>query len=492
MRGLLFAVCLALWATPAAAGNDSDAIWGALRIESDVDLRALGWDGDLGLRGRPVSEAGLDRAVTTLLAVLAEAGYPFAEVRPGSFDREDDRITGVLRVDPGTPAHVEALILEGAEVTRTGTIYRVAGIKVGQRFTGKETGQVEERLRRSGLFTMVNDIQVLPGTEEGGVVLRARVTEPSYTRFAGIVGLGKGGEVTGLLDLQLKNLAGTAREGAVTWQNQGAGLTRFHLSYREPWLPVIPVGLAGLLKHDVNSGVYSYTQYELTGDLTVAFRWTFVLGLGGASAVETADTGVKSDESYFLAGATYDSRTSVWNPLGGAYLTLQSRRGDKKVRPADGAGPEVRFDRTRWTVAGEMYQRAGARWLGSARTRFNYLDTPEEIIPRYDLYAVGGALSVRGYREEQFITNLAWTFQTEWRLMQDAKGSAVYALLDGGLISDRKENGSYTGRFDSFLLGYGVGVRQVTRLGVLGVEYGIPRGTGVLDGRIHLRVAAAF
>jgi hemolysin activation/secretion protein len=152
---------------------------------------------------------------------------------------------------------------------------------------------------------------------------------------------------------------------------------------------------------------------------------------------------------------------------------------------------EVRLDRSRWNVGGEGYQRFGRHWLGVLRTRFEYLDTPEDSIPRWDLIAVGGANSLRGYREEQFLTPAAWVVQGEWRWLQGEMGSALYLFADAGFISS-PEGRSFEDTFGEFLLGTGVGVRQASKLGILGVEYGVAKGESPLDGRVHLRIDAVF
>jgi outer membrane protein assembly factor BamA len=489
-RGLLLALLVAA-AAPLARADAESRVWGPVEVRSTVPLGPLGFDGELGVRGRPADGRHLDRAVDRLLEDLSRAGHPFATARLEEVDLVDGRIVGVLVVDPGPRATVEGLLLEGATTTRPRTAERVAGVRPGQTYTGREAERVRERLLASGLFTTVGEVQVLPGSAPGAVILRTTVEEPPYTNFTGALGVaGPDRELTGLLDLRLENLAGTAREASAAWENRGEGLSRFAVAYREPWLPWIPLGLAGSLAHDVNEGVYSYTQWEVAGDLSIGPRWALRLGLGGAHAVRTDLANVTSDESYVLWGASYDSRSSLRNPLGGFHLTLESRQGSKDFRIDGSDGVSV--DRTRWRAAGSAYRRVGAPWLLAVRSEFRFLDTPEDSIPRYDLIAVGGANSLRGYREEQFLTPLAWTFQTEWRLLQGSRGSALYAFVDGGWIAERAPDDTWNRSLDRFLLGYGLGVRQASRLGMLGVAYGIARGEGVLDGRVHLRLDAAF
>jgi outer membrane protein assembly factor BamA len=411
--------------------------------------------------------------------------------RPRGFDLAGDRIVGRIAVDPGIEPRIAGITLDGASVTRTGTALRLSGITVGQVYTSREDRTVRERLSRSGLFRSVGEVTLLPGLDEDGVILRVPVTEPPYTRFRGVLGVsGRESRLTGLVDLDLANIAGTARAASGRWEDRGNGLSRFALHYREPWLPLLPVGAQGDLAHDVNEDVYSFTKWEVTGDLTLGGQWTIRAGRGGAKAVRAGSATGTENEGFYVAGLELERRNSALNPTAGYRLFLESRRGTKTfTRSQDSL--EVRLDRTRWNVGGEGYRGFGRHWLGVLRLRLEYLDTPEDSIPRWDLFAVGGATSLRGYREEQFLTPAAWTLQAEWRWLQGTQGSALYLFTDAAFLAPDAGR-RLADTFRTFLLGTGIGVRQASKLGILGVEYGVAKGESPLDGRIHLRIDAVF
>jgi len=489
---LLFCVAgiAALPAAAPAAGTER-LRWGRLALRSETPVDTLAWRQALDLEGRYVDEAPLEPALLRALETLARAGYPFAEARPGSFDVVADRLTGTIVLALGVRPKIVGIQLIGAEITRASTAARLARVASGDPYTGREDRVVRERLARSGLFISVGEVDVAPGPQPEEVLLKVPVREPAYTRFAGIIGVsGRDSRLTGLLDLELRNIAGTAREAAGRWENRGDDLTRFALRYREPWLPLVPVGVAGDLTHDVSENVYSFTRWEVSGDREWGDGWRFRLGRGGSRAVETASDRARTSEGFVLAGLELDRRNATLVPTAGYRLGVTSRRGQKSFTVAEDT-LDVRFDRTRWEADAELYRRVTPRWLAVVRGRFAFLDSPEDSLPRYDLFAVGGAASLRGYREEQFLTAAAVILQLEWRWLQGTEGSALYLFTDAALISPSGER-EERDRFRTFLLGTGVGVRQASRLGILGVEYGVAKGENPLDGRIHLRLDAVF
>ena len=490
--GTLFLVIALTGVAVLSRASGADTLrWGRLGLVSVVPVDSTAWVAALDLEGRPVEPGSLEEGIRRGLHALARAGYPFAEARPGNFSFLGDLVTCIVVLDPGPRARLEALELPGARVTQPGTARRVAGVRPGAPYTGEEDARIGERLSRSGLFSRVGEAELVPGTAPDAVRLRVPVEEPPYTRFRGVLGVsGRDARLTGLLDLDLANIAGTGRAASGRWENRGEGLTRYSLRYREPWLPVVGIGLLGSLVHDVNESVYSYTNWEIVGDLLIAGQWTIRFGRGGARAVETMEVGVTGraiTEGYFLAGVDLDRRDSARNPEHGFHLTAESRRGTKTFTPDT---MEVHLDRTRWELGGDGYRRVGRRWLGVLRGRFEYLDTPEDSVPRWDLVEVGGAGSLRGYREDQFLTLGTVILQGEWRLRQDERGSAIYAFADAGFIQE--EGRGLGDLFDRFLLGTGLGIRQAKGPGILSLEYGIPTGESPLDGRLHLRLDAVF
>jgi outer membrane protein assembly factor BamA len=296
-------------------------------------------------------------------------------------------------------------------------------------------------------------------------------------------------EITGLVDLDLGNIAGTGRVASGRWENRGGGLTRFGLHYHEPWLPLVPISLDFDLAHDVNQIIYTYTRWALAASYTWRNQWSLTAGVGGAQAVEPAPGLGASHETFTLLGVGFDHRNSALNPTSGFRIYTESRRGSKTYPVADTLS--VKVHRQRWGAGFEGYRRVGRPWLLSIRSRFDALQTPEAVVPRYELYAIGGASTLRGYREEQFLTSMAWVVQGEWSLLLGTQGSRLYLFTDVGFLGspEARELGRL---FDRVPVGTGVGVSQGSRFGILGVEYGWAKGENILDGRIHLRLDAMF
>ncbi len=65
----------------------------------------------------------------------------------------------------------------------------------------------------------------------------------------------------------------------------------------------------------------------------------------------------------------------------------------------------------------------------------------------------------------------------------------MFVFLDGGGYSDQTiQEGSSS---DS-KIGYGVGIRAQSRLGVVGIDYGLGEGDGISEGKVHFGITGQF
>ena len=108
-----------------------------------------------------------------------------------------------------------------------------------------------------------------------------------------------------------------------------------------------------------------------------------------------------------------------------------------------------------------------------------------------DLYRLGGATTLRGYREGQFLgSRLVWA-NLEYRLLV-APRSFVYLFSDVGYISTA--NGLVAGLTGSeqTKIGYGIGTRVDTALGLLGVSIALGQGDTFSTAKLHVRLINEF
>jgi outer membrane protein insertion porin family len=108
-----------------------------------------------------------------------------------------------------------------------------------------------------------------------------------------------------------------------------------------------------------------------------------------------------------------------------------------------------------------------------------------------DLFRLGGAATLRGYREGQFLgSRLVWT-NLEYRFLV-ALRSFFYGFIDVGYIAQPSITAIGLTASERSKIGYGVGVRIDSALGLIGVSFALGEGDTFSTSKIHIRLINEF
>jgi outer membrane protein assembly factor BamA len=121
------------------------------------------------------------------------------------------------------------------------------------------------------------------------------------------------------------------------------------------------------------------------------------------------------------------------------------------------------------------------------------LVTEEEPVPLSDQFELGGAGSVRGYREGDLVgSQVAWT-NVEYRFLLEGN-SRLFLFADYGYFERKtpEEQQKSLKKISGQKLGYGFGLRISSKAGLLGIDYGLGEGDGVTQGMIHFSMTNRF
>ena len=112
----------------------------------------------------------------------------------------------------------------------------------------------------------------------------------------------------------------------------------------------------------------------------------------------------------------------------------------------------------------------------------NFIENKD--LSNLEYFYLGGNANLRGFTENQFAGYLLIWSKLELRYLLSRK-SRTFLFLDHGFV---KSNEYLYG----MLFGFGLGLRIETRLGLLGIDYGLSYSEGVfrnpLDGIIHFGI----
>jgi len=300
-------------------------------------------------------------------------------------------------------------------------------------------------------------------------------------------------QVTGDVNLDLKNILGGAEEILVRWQQLQPKSPRLNLGFTKPYIFKSAFGvnfLFDLFKKDSNflqlnaqAGVQFNISSAQNGKLFLQWQSNRLL----AGAVDT--NLVKNqralppniDLSSVNTGFSYELQKTNYrfNPRKGTELTLVTIVGIKTIRQnGDIIGikdPSFNYASLYDSLKQKSYQlrvRAGGahyfplkkRAALKAGVQAGYYASPD--IFRNELFQIGGFRLLRGFNEESIYANRYVVATTEYRYLVDLN-SYLFVFTDLGWVKNQYQAVNSKNQFISA----GIGLVYETKAGLLNISY---------------------
>ena len=454
------------------------------------------------------NEKKLHEDIESIIKYYEEKGYPYCKVNvvdlrfTASSEDDESKIDIKLKVKLGQQVAIAEIGIIGNEQTKESVILRELPVEVGDIYNQKNVDGIQSKLQKLGYFKWVNPPRLeLLKNNWGKLIIE--LAEGRYNRFDGVVGYNPGtqsskGFVTGLVDISFGNLFGTGRKIEAHWQRRTEKTQDLRLRYLEPWVGGLPLNAGFSFEQLIQDTSYIQRNLELD------FRFLFSENLSFFSQVSKRDIspdslgslrfGIPKSSSLNLAvGVSYNTLDNLLNPRKGLRYTSAFEWGRKIVE--ESSNENEAFDNSsnqkRLLIDFETYFPL-FRWQVLALAIHGRQVTSDEPgIPITEHYRFGGARTLRGYREEQFRgSRIAWT-NFEYRYLL-GRHSRFFAFIDVGYFFRETFENNVTVRIQNWKVGYGIGLRMDTRLGLFGIDYGLGEGDRLTNGKVHIGLKNEF
>ncbi len=438
--------------------------------------------------GAAFSPQALERDVARVLGACAEAGRPYAQLRPADFSDSAGAIRLRFVVDEGPQVRLGKFEVEGNLLTSSARVVRRAGLRQGEVYRQSRVDHAVWRLRRLGAFDRV-EAGVLAGTSEP--TLRYRVREGGTSSAQGALGYSaENHALTGVFDLELQNLGG-GRAGRFRLDARGNGVTEYHVGAREPLAFNSPVSVDVALGLHLEDTLYTQSLAQISLAAEIVPYALASLGVEYERVVQTTGDILRDRAVKLSLGLEWDRRDDPRAPTRGILVRLRSRLGSRMLTPRSG---EVD---SRTSTREDELEIDGFAGLGdparvlAIRLFARTLGGETHPVPLYRQYTLGGANSLRGYREQQFRGSAVGVLSVESRWLLGGGGYA-FLFAEAGFVRQDRPAGSATPFTDLVRPGYGMGLRMASGLGQLGIDYAWGESVSPLGGKIHVSIRSQF
>jgi len=481
---------------------------GEVRIEGENDgvvqglLRTFRTKPD-----RMFNEAELEEDIASVIQAYENSGYPFCRLQIQGLEFHDEspdtrRLDIALRLDEGPRVQIDEIQVGGNTATKSNVIVRETRLRHGELFDQRKVAKIRPRLTRLGYFASVQEPRVfVDENSRGGLLIE--VKEGNSNRLDGVLGYNppppgkRGGSITGLLDLSFNNLVGTGRRLNARWERRGTATQELRLRYEEPWLLGFPVNIGLGFQQLIQDTTYIKrhwfvdASFPLTENLNAIGQ--FSQEQINPDSLGSALFGIPASRTLLASfGVELDTRDDAINPRTGLRYRTTFSVGRKRITAPQerlaAQGLRGRVDTKRALIDGEVVIPLGGPQVLDVGFHGAQVTSNEPFIPITEQFRFGGTRTVRGYREDELRGSRVGWANVEFRYLMGRR-SRAFLFLDTGYYFRKEPPG---GKVEGLKVGYGFGFRVETRLGVIGVDYGLGQGDSFSNGKVHVGLINEF
>ncbi len=508
IRLALFLLALGAW--PAAAADSTGTVAGAMaqgylgaRVDSisgmvrgpffslgDIQVHSgpgftAAQIGVATFSGQPATERNLKDIGDRIRAYLLDNGHPFAMVSMDFSTREDKAALDLdIVIEAGDGYKYGGIKYSGSRI-RPDVLERLSLLHFGETFSQARLRLALAKLGRTGYFEAIVPGTLFRDSSRNLIYPSVALADLKGNRLSGILGYDseqKGGNgLNGYLDIHLINLRGTARDLDFNFESKQTGQDRSdkeaRLAYTEPWLLGTPIGMKVNLQVSLEDSVYDERSGGLDFFQDLDFHSRYLVSFARQFNHEFQST-ERSTADIAGLGFQYDARDQVPATLNGVKFSIRVNGlhrdlGDSTYFLVQNINELALWGNLGRWVAHAVLSESG-NWPLAGRTN------------RGELYALGGANTIRGFREKEFLTNLFayGNFEIQFLLAPRSRASVfvVPALIN-------KLDGDVTWRRE---IGYGVGLDSGAKDWVFGISYALNPDRSVGNGFLHMSVTNNF
>lgn len=472
--------------------------WLQLRF-AGIDESALSAAGYLekNYNNKQVNFTQLQALQNRLLTHYEKTGFPFATIYLDSIDIADDKMSAVLKAARGPLYHIDSIRLYGKLKVNKKFLQRYLNIANGSIYNKEKLEQVDKRMLELPFATPLqpSDISMLGS----GSILNLYADPKKASQVNFLVGFLPASDqnsklqVTGDVNLDLKNLLGGAEEILVKWQQLQPKSPRLNLGFTKPFIFNSPFGvntLFDLFKKDSNflqlnaqAGVQFSISANQQGKLFLQWQTNRLLngGVDTNQVILQKQLPVNVDMNAMNVGLNYElAKTNYrFNPRSGNEINLTGIVGIKNIeRNNDIINiKDPNFDystlydtlklksyQLRLKLAAAHYFPLKKRATVKAAFQGGYFTSPN--IFRNELFQIGGYKLLRGFNEESIYASRYAVVTAEYRYLLDVN-SFLFGFVDMGWVKNKYQQVNVNNQFT----GAGIGIMFETKAGLLNISY---------------------
>lgn len=460
------------------------------------------------ISGSVFNKFQIETTIGEILIEYENHSFPFSKLKINSVYFYNDSTEGThladiyISIEKGKPSRIDKIKIVGNTNTNAGVIIRNAHIDTGEVYSQKKIDEIPKNLNRTRFFEPVKKPSFY-FDKNGKGILQITVKEKQTNNFDGIIGFvpsssnNQNGYFTGFVNISLRNIFGTGRGAAFKWQKLDRSSQLLDIKYLEPWLFGFPFNIQLELFQRKQDTTYIQRKFNVALDYLATKSLSAAFIFSTESTIPTINKTNRFtvfNSSTITTGVKlkYDSRDDFYTPTSGVVFQTRYSFSRKTINGpkefiTSGTNTKITLQRLEadFSIFYQLFRRNIVAVSLFAR------ELRGDSFEISDLYRLGGANTLRGYTEDQFLGNRIFWSNLEYRVIM-AKRTYAFLFLDTGYFFRAAEPALKVLEPSAWKIGYGLGINFETSLGVLRVGYALGQGDSFNQGKIHFGLVNEF
>lgn len=431
--------------------------------------------------GDKMGKSKIHKAVENLRNIYTDAGYAYVQIKPDMSEGPGNTMNITFAIKEGKPVHIDTIHIRGNTKTRDKVVRRELEMDEGDLFSSKDIDESKNNLNRLGYFSKVN-IEPVPKNDDTMSML-VDVDETTTGAFSFGFAYSSVDKLMGTMQLSENNLFGHGLKSKFSIE-YGAQRKSYSLDFEEPWLFDRHISL-GVGLYNMEREYTYYTKEARGGNIrisyplfenvrhSIGYAYTDVIGLTDIDPLYEDNLTEEEINGYLTSSVTNtlyrDTTNDFFRPTKGSDIAVSFEYA--------GLGGDYHYSRAtaKYAQFFPIYKDKVALML---KFRWGTINPAlGDELPEDELFTLGGLNSIRGFRygdigprdsygntiggQRMFVSNTEITFP-----IFDLPGLFGVLFYDQGNAYDKRID------LTNLKRSYGGGIRWVTPMGPLRIEYG--------------------
>jgi outer membrane protein assembly factor BamA len=472
-----------------------------------VDKRALNESGFISkiFINKQVNISQLHNMEQRVLNYYETNGYPFAAVYLDSIHMKESELSATLKVDKGPLYHVDSIRILGKVKITNSFLQHYLDMPNGGIYNKSKLQQIDKKIAELPYLEEERPatIAMLPTGSTVNLYLKPK----KNNQFNFLIGFAPTNsqtnklQVTGNVNLNLKNSLGMGESILLSWQELQIQSPKLDIAYQQPYILKSSFGANvafELFKKDstyIQINAQAGLQYLLSaaqsGEIFIQKQATILLASGADTlqVIALKQLPPNIDESSTDVGWNYNWSNTNYklNPTTGNDFSLLTTIGLKNISKNSTIlniqdttfnyaslydSIKLHTYQFKINVAADHFFKTGKQATLKIGANVGIYSSPSTF--RNELFQIGGSRLLRGFDEESIYATQYLVGTAEYRFIV-GQNSYIFSFVDAGWTQSKYQNFDQNDNY----LGGGIGMVFETKLGLLNVSYAVGRADNI-------------